>query len=346
MLVVKKLKKTNNNGKKFKIKFSKKLSIELIFFILILYLLLRFVEIKEFIKLIFQIKWSWFFLALFAQFLSFLFFALFKHELLKEMKEKISIAFLTKLSVAMAFIDIIIPSQSISGHVFLFKALGKKKINKGKRSIIMITNFLMNYIVFFSLLALSIIYSIFYFKNLINAFSLILFSLFLIFLLLLLVFFYRENSRDLLISLNKKIPKLFKLPINKFIKNFDKRFELLVRDYYKERKRYKFQNNRLLLLTFLSYFSRILVLLFVVLSLNYYLTFDKILIIYVLASIISFISYLRLGFFEAGLTLALLGIGLNYNLALATTIVFRVINLWLPLFFGYFFTRRIIRADI
>lgn len=323
---------------KIKIKINR-LIIPVFSFILILIILFRFVEIKGFIEIITKIKWKWFLLALIFQFISIFFSSLLKYELIETLKEKIGLWFLIKLNTAMIFIDIIIPSQSISSFIFLFKILGKKGVEKGKRTILIANSFLINYIVTFTLLIVAILYSIELKYNIIKIFILISISLILIlFLILFLIILKIEKSKKIVLIFAKPT-KIF----NRIIKNFNERITDLIERYYTERKKYKINYSRLIIINFFEYFFRILSLFFVILCLNYNLSIDKVIIVYLFASLIAFISYIKIGFFEAGLTLALLALGINYNLSLATTIVFRIINFWIPLILGYIATRKILK---
>jgi uncharacterized protein (TIRG00374 family) len=310
----------------------------LFFFLFILFILLKVAEIKELINIIKRINPFWLILALFLQYLSFLFVAIFMHEMLLDLKTRNGIWFLTKLNIAATFVDVVIPSQGVSSGIFIFKALGKENIGRGKRAVVIFFSFLINYAIYFLLFGISIIYFFLNFKNLEITIGLLL-----VFLVMLLIFLFISialSRQELTIKIFDKLPSKI---INKFIKNFEKRSKDVLIDFHKERKKYKFDFYRYGLLMFLSYICRIFVLLFAVLALNYHLTFDKILIAFMFSSIISFISYVKLGFFELGLVIALFAIGIDYNLALATTLVFRLVNFWIPFVFGYIFFRKIVK---
>jgi len=329
----KKKNKRKNIGKKTRI------ILTLFFFLFIIFILLRVAEIKSLIRILTKINPFWLILAIFIQYLSFLIMSIFMHEMLLDMKTKIKISFLTKLNIAASFVDVVLPSQGISAGVFIFKLLGKQNISKGKRAILLFFTFIINYFVYFLLLIISTIYFYLYFKNLeiTIGLSLFLLILFLFFLFFVFIFLKDENF---IIKTFDRLPLKF---INRFIKDFENRGREVLIEFYKERKKYKFDFYRYGLLMFLSYICRILVLFFIALSLNYNLSFDKAIIAFMFSSFISLVSYIKLGFFELGLVIALLGVGIEYNLALTTTLLFRLVSFWIPFVFGYIFFRKIMR---
>ena len=93
-------------------------------------------------------------------------------------------------------------------------------------------------------------------------------------------------------------------------------------------------------------FNRIflyLTLFFSVLSLNYYISIDKVLIAEILSMGIAFFSFVKIGFFEGALALALTGLSIDYNVALTSTLIFRFLSFWLPTLIGYLFFRQMMK---
>jgi len=318
---------------------SARIILTIFLFLFVLFILLRVAEIKNLIKIISNSNPFWLLLALFFQYLSFLFASLSMHEMFLDMNVKVRVWFLTKLNIAATFVDAVLPSQGISAGFFMFKALAKQNLEQGKRAIHLIFSFTINYAVFIILFAVSIFYFYLNFKSIgiTIGLSLFLFIIVAFFLLFLFIFFV---SQDLAVRIINRLP--LKL-INKFIKNFDERSKNILIGFYKERKKYKFDFYRYGLLMFLSYVCKLLAFFLAILSLNYNLSFDKVIISFVFSSILSIISYVKLGFFELGLVLSLLALGIEYNLALATALVFRLISFWIPFVFGYVFFRKIIK---
>ncbi|MEM2932963.1 MAG: lysylphosphatidylglycerol synthase transmembrane domain-containing protein [Candidatus Pacearchaeota archaeon] len=327
------------------IKNKEHLIINLFLFLFIILIFLKFSEIREVGKLFWQVNWFWLGAALFSQFLAFFVFALHVKDVLSKVRVKIGSWFLTKIVIAMHFVDFVIPSQRIGGHIFLFKSLRKENIDKDKRSFSIIVSGIVNFGVDFIIFIFTTIYVFLFIESTIIKVLIAIFTgVFFLLYVPSVPFFLFLKGEEKVIWFFRKIPKKW---LDKIITNFSERAEGVFRGYYNEKKNLRARD--WLMPFFFMFLNRIFTytsLFFVFFSLGSYVSIEKILIAEIVSAGVAFFSYIKIGFFEGALILALNALGINYNLAFTSTLLFRVINLWIPSFIGYLFFRNIVKMKV
>ena len=326
----------------YKPKIKENLVVSIFFLLLILFILLNFSDIKKVLNLIYKANWLFLSIALLCVFLHIFSFSLHLRDVLKKAGEKANVWFLTKIAIAMTFVDTVLPSQRIGGHIFLFKSLRKKEIVKEKRSLVFFISGIANFTVDFIIFLIATIYTVIFIKsNVVKILLLAMTGIFFILYVPIAPFFFSSKGEKYVIGFFRKLPKKW---LDKIIKDFSKRAEGVFKGYYKEKKRLKPRDWFMPLLFML--FNRIflyLTLFFSVLSLNYYISIDKVLIAEILSMGIAFFSFVKIGFFEGALALALTGLSIDYNVALTSTLIFRFLSFWLPTLIGYLFFRQMMK---
>ncbi|MEM1535300.1 MAG: lysylphosphatidylglycerol synthase transmembrane domain-containing protein [Candidatus Pacearchaeota archaeon] len=320
----------------------RQLLINIFFFLLIIFILLNFAQIKQVGGLFKHIIWYWFVIALFSQFLNFFSFALHIKEVLKKVNEKVSLWFLTKLVIAMQFVDTIVPSQRIGGHIFIFKSLRQKVASKPKRSFTIFVSGIANFGVDFLIFVVATIYAFFFIKaSIIRILLLIFTGIFFILYVPISPFFFSSKGKPYVIAFFRKIPKKW---LDRIIVNFSERAEGVFRGYYRAKRNIKAKD--WFMPFFFMFLNRVflyITLFFVVLSFNQYVSLDKLIIAEIVTAGIAFFSYIKIGFFEGALALTLSALGISYELAVTSTIIFRLLNLWIPTIIGFFFFRGLMK---
>lgn len=331
-------------GQKLVTKFKENLIVYIFFFCLIFFILFGVSEIKTVVKLIWNVNLFFLIIALCLVFLHFLFFTLHLQDVLKKAGQRLGLWFLFKIAIAMNFVDIVVPSQRIGGHIFLFKSLRKKEISKEKRSLSMFISGIANFTVDFIIFLIATIYCLLFIESMtIKIMIAAITGIFFILYVPIAPFFFTSKGEKYVITFFRKIPKRF---IERFIKNFSERAEGVFRGYFNEMK--KLRPKDWFMPMFFMFLNRIFIylcLFFSMLSLGYYARIDKVVIAKIIAVAIGFFSYVKIGFFEGALALLLSALAIDYNVAVTSTLIFRLISLWLPTVIGFIFFREIMKKE-
>jgi len=326
----------------YKTKIKENLAISLFFLLLILFILLNFSDIGKIARLIYRANWVFLTACLLCVFLHIFSFSLHLRDVLKKAGEKTSVWFLTKIAIAMTFIDTVLPSQRIGGHIFLFKSLRKKEITKEKRSLVMFISGIANFTVDFIIFLLATIYVLIFVQSKVAKITLgVITGIFFILYVPIAPFFFSSKGEKYVLGFFRKLPKRL---LNKIIKNFSERAEGVFVGYFKEMKRLRARDWFMPL--FFMFLNRIFLyatLFFSFLSLNYYVPLSKVVVTETIATGIAFFSFIKIGFFEGAMALTLAALAIDYNVALTSTLLFRFFTLWLPTLVGYIFFRHMMK---
>lgn len=298
-------------------------------FIFILIFLFRFAELKEISILLKESKKTWLLTAFLIQLTSFIFLSLFYKVLLKD----ISFPYLFKTVFAMFFVDTVFPSFSLSGNAMLYYAARKGKAKRKRASLAVGINLFMNLLVYFLFFVFG--FACLWLKGTKIYFPYVL----LLFLLLFFIFWLLFTEKGKYLSL-----KFLKFSLRRWPK-VKKKALSFVGDFFharkKEKKKVFFYAFSLL---FFSYLLRILAIFFSFLCFSYVISFSKLILGYAIAAFLSAVSYIKIGIYEASMTIAFTKLGVPYNLALTTTLVYRAISFWIPLIVGFVCFRNLIKS--
>ena len=318
-----------------KIKKWQEILFALFILIFILIILFRFAEIKEITLLIKQVNYFWFVIAIILQFAVFAALAGLYKSILFSVKDKISFFYLFKTAIAMLFVDHAMPSFSASGNVLLYYAARKAKIKKDKSALVIGLNIFINFLFFFIILIFGLSYLLITQKF----DSWILFFIIVIFLICFILMnriIWTKTGRchfeSVLSWLTHKFPKT------------KKRTLAILSNFYNAKK--EFNKKRFFLLffyVFLVYLFKILVIAAIFLSLGYLINFGILIVGYIIATALSLASYIRIGVYEASMTLGYSMMGIPYNLALTATLLYRAVSFWLMMLIGLILFRSIIK---
>jgi uncharacterized protein (TIRG00374 family) len=115
-------------------------------------------------------------------------------------------------------------------------------------------------------------------------------------------------------------------------------------DFYKSKKELKKKTFILAtILIFFTYLFKVLVIAAIFFALGYVINPGVLIVGYALTSFLSSVSYVRIGVYEAVMTLAYSQFGIAYNLALTATMIYRLISFWVLFIIGFFCFSSIIR---
>lgn len=300
----------------------------------------RIAELGKIGQLLEQASIGWLIVALVAQFLAFLFLgALYKSIVSisskKEKTGKVSLWYFFKVNIAMVFADYAIPSFSASSNVLLYHATRKYAVHKERSSLVIAFNVFLNFTFFFLVFIAALFYLVVSGK-----YQRILFWPTIIFIIL----FVLINR----ILWTKAGERHFKLIFSKLLGKWPrakKRFLRVVGDFYKAKKHVGAKDMSLFVIyTLFSYIFRIAAIGFIFLSLSYNINIGILAIGYVLATALALISYIRVGVYEGSMVFAYSTMGVPLSIAVAATLLYRVISFWIPFVIGFVLFRNIIKA--
>lgn len=298
--------------------------------VFVLVILFRFAELKEIAFLLKKVSYGWLLIAIALQFVFFALLAFLYKLILAE--KKMSFFVLFRTVIAMLFVDYALPSFSASGCVLLYH-VSRKKARKEKSALLIGLNVFLN---LFFLLLILILGSLYLLKKSTKwAFSITFFSI-LLFLLCRIVLTERGRAhfKAVLSFLLQKWPKA-KKRVASALKNF----------YEAKRGVTKKKFLAIFGITFLSYVFRISVICAIFLSFGVFVNPLTIAVGFAIAMVISTLSYIRIGVYEAGMTGAYSMLGIEYNLALTTTLLYRAVSFWLPFFLGFLLFRTLVKRN-
>ena len=317
----------------------KRLLIGILFLIFVLIIFLQRLELQQIVDLLKNVRVGWLFVAILAQFAVFAFSAgLYKAILGKGKKEKsVSFFYLFKTIPAMIFVDHAVPSFSASGNVLLYYVTRKKKISQGKASLLIGLNLFINFFFYFIILIIGVIY-LFASKETISPGLVWIFALTIVsFIIINRILWTSSGQRHfkaIMAWLLKKWPKAKKRTL-----------ALLDNLYKTKRNMKKGQLSLCFFFGLLIYIFKIAVILFVFLALSHFINFGVLLVGYVIATVISVISYIRIGIYELAMTVAYSNLGIAQEVALTATLLYRGITFWLSMLIGFIFFRILIKKE-
>jgi len=305
-----------------------------LFLIFILIILFRLGEIQEIVGLLKQVNYMWLVLAFISHLTVFAALA----GLYKSILGKASFLHLFKTAITMVFVDHAIPSFSASGNVLLYYATRKRNIKREKAAFLIAMNIFLNFLFFFIIFVSGLVY-LFISKRMFNINILVMmcFIILILFILVSRILWTKTgeiNFKNFLSWITKKFPRA------------RKRTLAVVSDFYRAKK--TFRHSRFILFLFfifLSYLFKILGIFFVFLSLGYLINPGILIVGYVIVSIVSMVSYIRIGIYEASMAFGYSMLGIPYNIALTTALVYRGVAFWIPFFLGFIFFRTLVREN-
>ena len=313
-----------------KLKFKNLIIASLAFFVLILLIMFKFVELKEIATLLIKLNLLFFALAFLSQFLVFSFITSFY----RVIEKNISFWNFFKISRAKSFVDIVIPSFSLGGS-FAFYYFLKRKIAKNRAFFLISLDLFLNFLITFLFFIFSLI---FLFKYIAPDISLLIIGIILLiaFVLLTRILWTKTGQRHFkafVFFFLKKKPRIK----SRFLKSFNQ-----LTKHGRIKKKILLPSFALVILTYLF---RLLTLALVFLSIGYKIDLLVLIVGYFISVFISAFSYIKLGVYEAIMALTYTRLGVGYEIALTATLIYRLIAFWIPLLIGFLCFRNLLKED-
>ena len=303
-----------------------------IFLALALVVMLKFAEFGEIGNLLKNVNYYWLLAALGFQLADYAMVACFY----KTMEKKISYWYLYRTSIAMSFLDNTLPSFSAGGSTLLFHSIRKKGSAQGKASFMLALNAFLNFVLYFSIFACGMIFLIASGK--VKGFNLI--WIFAAIMIIILIAMYsvlwtsagRKHFKAAVSMVLGRWPNIRKKAMSTLASLHISRGKISRKDIF-------FSS----MFVAISYFFRIGVVALVFLALGYAIPFGILIAGYFITSFISVMSYVRMGVQEATMAISYSKLGVQYNLALTATLLYRLVSFWIIILLGFFAFNSILR---
>jgi uncharacterized protein (TIRG00374 family) len=309
-----------------------KILVGFIFLVFALAIMFRFAEFGQIMDLLKKVN-CWWLLAAFA-------FQLGDYAMVarfyKTIERKISYWHLYKTVIAMAFVDNMLPSFAVGSNTLLHYSARKKGSAQGKASLMVTLNIFLNFLLYSTIFFGGILYLTLSKKM--AGFEWVWIPVFLLMATLIILFSIiwthsgRLHFRSVVSRMLRKWPNIRKKAIA----------ALADLHFFREKIKKREIFISLLFIMF-SYILRMAVIIPVFLAFNYAINPGIIITGYLISSFIATISYIRIGFQEAAMTVSYSKLGVPYNLALTATLLYRLVSFWVIMLLGFFAFKSIMR---
>lgn len=318
--------------KKGRLRSLAKLIIGISLLIFVLIIMLKFAELQQIASLLKKVNYGWLFLAVLFQLADFASTACFFKIMFKK---RASFGHFFKTAFAMLFVDHTIPSFSVSGNLLLYHSVRKKKVKDGHASLGIALNIFLNFLIFLIIFVIGLVYllvsmKIFSFHWIWVPITLIVIAFALITRILWTTTGH-FHFRSFLEWLLKKWPKAQYKILEKLSHLQDHKKTIKKKTVYLS-----------FAIIAVGYIFRLGVIAMTFLALGNILNPGVLITGYFLASFLSTMSYVRLGVYEASMAGIFTALGINYNLALTATLLYRLVSFWFSMIIGFFCFRHLI----